>query len=393
MLVVDDMPDVRLLLSRVLLRAGFDAIEATCGREALELIGRQPPDAVVLDDLMPGMDGPKFLQHLRARPDGRDMPVVVLNTDRDAKSIERAFAAGADDCLRKPIDPRILLARLRNLIDRRRRAVRADELEKENDSYRSAIAQAREVQRALLPRGVARFAGRSVAGALAASEQVGGDLFDVIETSAGSLVCVVIDVSGHGLASAMVAASVRGMLRLQLGWTPLAVALEELNRQLTLATSDGHYVCVGAIEVVEGGARVLNAGLPPIAIIESTGTRLVSATGMPLGLFSQAEQSAAWIPYTPGQRIVIMSDGVTEADGAADDVVQPLRTLGLLGAAGEAPPLALGELVRDDGTNLLEQSFERTYGAAPADDATVLVVDDLPHTHAATCREHEEKVA
>jgi phosphoserine phosphatase RsbU/P len=382
-MVVDDTPEVRELFARVLERAGYDVLTAAGGAEGLALLEEHIPDAILLDYLMPDIDGPAFLRRLRASPTCAEVPVILLTALNDPTSIERGFEAGATDYVTKPVDRRILLARLESLIDRSRavrKAFRADELEKQNDSYQSELSRAHDLQCALLPHTPLRFDDVNVVGALAASGHVGGDLFDVVEGMAGARVCVLLDVSGHGLASAMVAASVRSMLRLLLRTTSIEGALRALNEQLVADVSDDHYVCVGLVELLRGGARVINAGLPPIVITESSGGRLVSASGVPPGLIRDAEYEVEWVPSAPGQRIVLASDGVSESVGASDDVVTPLRALGILATdpcpAG-ASALSRSALLDERSAERLSRAIEAFYGSEREDDVTVLVIDDL----------------
>ena len=106
-LVVDDDPITRLVISDAL-GDGFDVQEAESGEEALERFADLSPDLVLLDVVMPGIDGFTVCKSLRQRPEGAALPVVMLTSLDDVESIERAFAVGASDFLAKPINPTLL---------------------------------------------------------------------------------------------------------------------------------------------------------------------------------------------------------------------------------------------------------------------------------------------
>jgi CheY-like chemotaxis protein len=114
-LIVDDEADVRLIARLVLTAAGFEVIEAESGEVALDAIsGGPPPDVVLLDVRMPGIDGWEVLRRLRADPDQENLPVVVFTADMTARS-EAPVALHDDDLfITKPFDADQLLALVRS---------------------------------------------------------------------------------------------------------------------------------------------------------------------------------------------------------------------------------------------------------------------------------------
>lgn len=112
-LVVDDDPVNRSMLSRSLEADGHEATTVESGAEALELAGSQAFDVVLLDVVMPGMDGYQVLERLKADPELRHLPVVMVTAVDDAASAVRCIELGADDYLSKPVDPVLLGARVR----------------------------------------------------------------------------------------------------------------------------------------------------------------------------------------------------------------------------------------------------------------------------------------
>ncbi len=103
-LLVDDAPDIRLLVRAVLQRAGHEILEAESGGAALERLGREAPDAVILDIQMPGLDGWATLTSMRAHPTTPDVPVVVCSVKAAPEDTSRAWMLGCDAYLTKPFN-------------------------------------------------------------------------------------------------------------------------------------------------------------------------------------------------------------------------------------------------------------------------------------------------
>lgn len=118
-LVVDDDPEMRILLRRVLEEGPFEVIEAEDGEAALEKLGEGGIDLVTLDLNLPGMKGSEVLERIRRSPRSRDLPVVVATGYGDPEVEIRLFEAGADDFVVKPVDPRRFLLRVEAVLRRR----------------------------------------------------------------------------------------------------------------------------------------------------------------------------------------------------------------------------------------------------------------------------------
>lgn len=112
-LVTDDDPVARCVTAEALRQSGFDVEEAESGEHALEQVDVRPPDLVVLDVEMPGLDGFETCEQLRQRPHTEDVPVLVATGHTDADTIDRTFEAGATDFIEKPIDMQLLVHRIR----------------------------------------------------------------------------------------------------------------------------------------------------------------------------------------------------------------------------------------------------------------------------------------
>ncbi|HEY7280671.1 MAG TPA: response regulator [Actinomycetota bacterium] len=113
-LIVDDEPDIVILLRLALEAAGYSTVEATDGREALEVIRVAHPDVVLLDIMMPGMDGWTTLEHLEET--GEHPRVIMVTAKTASRDHDRAMELGADDFVTKPFEPDELLERMRRVL-------------------------------------------------------------------------------------------------------------------------------------------------------------------------------------------------------------------------------------------------------------------------------------
>lgn len=141
-LVVDDDPVQRLLTSTTLSDGGFTTLEAEDGEQALHLFQREQPDLVLLDVVMPGLDGFAVCEALRRHPGGRDLPVLMVTSLDDLESIERAYQAGATDFITKPIQWLVLHQRVRYIL---RAAQVLRELRDSEERFRTLVRSAGSV--------------------------------------------------------------------------------------------------------------------------------------------------------------------------------------------------------------------------------------------------------
>ena len=121
--VIEDEPDILEVLSFNLRREGFDVVSAASGGAGLEAIGRESPDLVLLDLLLPGVDGLDVCRRLRAQPATARIPVIMVTAKGEESDIVLGLGVGADDYIQKPFSPRELVARVKAVL---RRAVGDD---------------------------------------------------------------------------------------------------------------------------------------------------------------------------------------------------------------------------------------------------------------------------
>jgi two-component system alkaline phosphatase synthesis response regulator PhoP len=117
-LIVDDEEDIRELVALNLRREGYQILTCDTGERALELVRSKKPDLVVLDLMLPGVDGLEVCRRLKADPDSRRIPVVMLTAKGEETDIVAGLELGADDYVTKPFSGKVLVARVRRLLRR-----------------------------------------------------------------------------------------------------------------------------------------------------------------------------------------------------------------------------------------------------------------------------------
>ena len=315
-MLVDDTPEMLFLYGKILRGNGYRVTEARTGLEALEVLDRDPPVLMVLDWMMPGMSGLEVLQQVRARTHLANLPVILLTAAGQREDlVTQVFDLGASDYITKPVNRRILLARVQAALDTRQKdelAAQSQQLSFENSQLLDELEQARKLQQAQLPPRAAVCGSWHLSGGLYPCALVGGDFFDIVDFTQFGCTIALVDVSGHGLAAAMVAAGIRSTLRFLAPNTPLERVLGQLNEQLC-RTDDAHYACVALVKVTAHDVQIVNAGLPPVILMR--GGRMVanvSASGVPPGLLPGSTYACSEFQLEPGLSVVMTSDGFTE---------------------------------------------------------------------------------
>gem|GEM_PF-456516 len=365
-LVADDTIANRRLYSALLKKTGFGVITAEDGQEALDSIYENSPSLVVLDYMMPKMSGLEVLEALRANDNTKRLPVVMLTASAEPDHIDRALAAGANDYITKPVNSKLLINRLKAMIAANTPRDRTSE-SRRTDALMAELEEASRVQQAQLPSVPFKWKDWRVTGAVAPSGEVGGDLFDLVPLEDDRFVAFLLDVSGHGTASALVAAETRAEFRHLLAKRELPEAFAHLNDHLARRAT-GKYCCLAAVEIKQDAIRIINAGLPPVAVLRGTKVQdQVWGSGMPIGMFEGGEYEVTELPVQGGDRVILLSDGLTEPFGATDDAAAAIERLALWpSVTDEVPsPEALRGRIR---------TVTRESAPELIDDATALIL-------------------
>jgi sigma-B regulation protein RsbU (phosphoserine phosphatase) len=395
-LVVDDSAAQRKLLVTLLRRWGF---EVTCCADADEALARAKDPRIgliVLDWIMPGMSGPDFCRQLRMSGREGYQYVILLTSKSDKSDLSEGLAAGADDFLTKPVSPPELKARLN--AGARIVAMQGELLEK-TDSLATALTEirqlydaidadldeARRLQLSFLKDTHRDFGRADVSLWLEASGHVGGDMVGFFEVDRNVLGFYAMDVSGHGVAAAMVVARAAGMLSDGAPYQNVALSAQgagfflavppdmvaaRLNMQLMKEMGSERYMtmCLGFLDHRRGTVRMVQAGHPNPFLIRASGeVERVGQGGMPLGLFAEARYETLSLQLEPGDRLMLYSDGLTECPVGGGAL---LEEQGLIAMVQEAAELRGAAFL----SRIAERLARENGGADLPDDASALVV-------------------
>lgn len=364
-LVVDDDPTNRIMAQRVLEHQGYRVVVAEDGPRALAAVLEVQPDLIILDYMMPGMDGPEVLHRLRVMPGFEQTPVLLLTSSSNEGHIGHAFTAGAQDFITRPVNWRVLGARIAAAIELRRTQKSITESERRQEALLADLHEAQDAQRAQLPTVPALWSGWRGTGVVLPSGTVGGDVFNFVHREGAVTTVALVDVCGHGVAAALIAAWVSTELRAALVGRGPAEAMSMLNTKLE-ASSANKYAVVGLVETHPDHVTVVNAGLPPIALMRNGMLAAqVEGTGVPPGLLPDQVYAEVRLDVEVGDVLLLVSDGLTEPFGHADDVRTCASSLGLLSddVGDYWTPGVLNSVVQD------------RLGCNQPDDATVVLLE------------------
>ena len=358
-LIVEDSMVERVRLQAMLKKFGYRVVTADNGSQALEILARERILLVISDWRMPEMTGIELCSHLRASPE-YDQPYVVLVTGHNTKSdLVAGMDAGADDFITKPFNSEELRVRLqagaRLLRLRAEAAQRNTELAQTYAMIRKDLDAAARMQRELLPANISPFQQIEVASLFMPATVVAGDSFNFFPLDEEHLAFYQIDVSGHGIASAMLSFTVSRFLSPQLGAImlrrkpgsqhntghrglpehilPPHKVVASLNRRFLEKKDCTHYFSMvyGVLNINTGLGALCQAGHPHPLISNKQGKlRQVGKGGFPVGMLEQADFNSVAFQLAEGERLFLYSDGVTDCNSEDGTVFSRQRLATLL---------------------------------------------------------------
>jgi phosphoserine phosphatase RsbU/P len=367
-LLVDDVRENLDVLVEGL-KADYKLSVATNGETALQIAAHTPLDLVLLDIVMPGLDGYEVCRRLRAMPETAEVPIVFLSSLEQIENKTRGFEAGANDYVTKPFDMLEVKARARSLL----------KAKAYNDAVKEQIASelriAREIQLGMLPHDFTPLADRygvTIDAVLEPAREVGGDLYGLCEAGPDRLVIFIGDVSGKGIPASLVMVRAISLARLLARDVaePERI-LARLNDELASDNPSGMFVTFLCV-VLEPKSRrlvVANAGHCRPLLVSGNGTArwAVERLGTALGFESGLEFESTELTLAPGDALILYSDGVTEAFNQEDECFGNDRLL------ADATRLA-GQSATAITASLLRSVRAFAGGAAQSDDIAILTV-------------------
>jgi len=385
-LVVDDDAMNRVMLSRLLTREGYAVTEANDGAAALELVDKHAFDLVLLDVMMPGIDGLQVLETLRKTRSVAELPIIMATAEDSSRDVVRALKLGANDYVTKPLDFSVVLARVQTHLSLKRAK---EELEATNARMKKDLEAAAKVQRALMPNSLPKVQDISFVWNFVPCDELGGDILDVFQLDEDNIGLYLLDVSGHGVRAALLSVTLNRLLAqmaegsLQFeeaggGQTerqllsPAEVAAG-LNTRFQMDASPGAVqyftFLYGILNTHTSMFRYVSAGHPgPLQVPTDGKSVLHPQEGFAIGWFPDSTYQEFVIELKPGDRLYLYSDGILEAMNSADELFGPER---VVEALEERKNLTLQGGVEE----LVECGRQWSGDAGFADDVSILALE------------------
>src|SRR5215471_3742974 len=349
------------------LKADHKLSLALNGETALQIAARTPPDLVLLDIVMPGLDGYEVCRRLRQSPETAEVPIMFLSSLEEVQNKTRGFEVGANDYLTKPFEMLEVKARVRSLL----------KAKAYSDAVKEQIAAdlrvAREIQMGMLPHDFTPFETAYHVGfgaVLEPAREVGGDLYGVCAAGPDRLVLFLGDVSGKGLPASMFmvrAISLARLLSREIAEPERVLA--KLNDELASDNPSGMFVTFlcAVFAPASGQLSLANAGhcRPVLLPCDGPPRWAVKNLGTALGFEPALEFERTELALRQGDSLILYSDGVTEAFNGQEECYGNDRLLTDAASLSNhsAPAIAKG---------LLEKTRAFAAGAPQSDDIAIL---------------------
>lgn len=321
-LVVDDTASARMLITAFLRNAGYEnVVQAEDGLKALEEVGKAKPDLIILDLMMPGLDGFEVCRRLRANDDTMALPVLIQSARGETDAIKAAFEAGASDMISKPINQIEFISRVRAHLSSQ---FLFTQLEMYKSRMTRELADARAMQMEICPdqadlEAIAADYGYHIDFRFDPSSELGGDVWGLFPVSSEVFGFYLADFSGHGVAAALNTFRLHTLLTqsTDLSQSPGQI-LGQLNRHLCGVLRTGQFATM-LLGFVDGERQKLTyaaAGAPPFMLIPSDDALPVAfheTRGLPLGISEEVDYDNREAALPSGYRLLAYSDVVIEA--------------------------------------------------------------------------------
>ncbi len=331
-LIADDEIVNRKLLANILKKENCELIEAGDGDEAIELTLQELPDLILLDIMMPGKDGYEVCHELKRDSRSADIPIIFFSARGETEDKIKGLELGGVDYLTKPFDKREVLAKvkvqlkIRNLTKALKRA--NNDLIRKQKRIDENLKAGAEIQRSLMAINPPDAKTIDVVWRFMPCQRIGGDIFNILRLDEDHWAIYMLDVSGHGITSSMVAVSVSQMLQPRVGFllkkniekapyyeiVPPTEVLNEMDREYPIERFDKFFTisyCI--LNVKDGTLRYSNAGHPPPVLLHKDGSlELLNEGGTIIGMGGLIPFEEGRRKLCSGDKLFLYTDGITE---------------------------------------------------------------------------------
>ena len=367
-LLVDDNSTNLQVLRQTLQGIDCKMLIAKNGERALSIAVEDHPDLILLDIMMPGIDGFEVCRRLKSDAATEDIPIIFLSALGDTEDKVRGLQLGAVDYVSKPFQPEEVKARVNThlTIHRLRR-----EVQNQRDQLEHELEVVSEVQRGLLPKRLPVIEGFHLAAHYETSRFAGGDYYDIIKMPDNQWGFMVADAEGHSTPAAVLMAMTCSLLHSYSGPpNEPGEVLTYINRTLCKLADPSFVTALYAVfDADQRTLRFARAGHPPPMIYrrdENKSVELVGEVVYPLGIYPYDQVPVAETKLGSGDRLLLYTDGVTERFDIEGNAYGEDRLLRGLAADGTDNPRQILDGIIED--------VERFAGGRPPDDDQAFVL-------------------
>jgi len=317
-LVIDDDPTIRLVIQKILQKQGYDVILASDGQEGIELATEIQPALIICDWIMPVLDGLEVCRRVRANQALATTFFILLTSRGEVADRVTGLNTGADDFLAKPVDISELQARVRAGL---RLHQLTQDLQMQKHLLETELLEAADYVRSLLPSPMVGSV--NIDACFIPCRQLGGDCFDYFWLDPDYLVIYLLDVSGHGLGSALPSSLVLNLLRSHslpsVNFYQPHDVLNGLNETFQMSHQNQKYFTIwyGVYNQAKRQLTYASAGHPPAILLtpdENGATTLhkLVTPSVPIGILPEVSYTSDRQTIPVNSRLYIFSDGIYE---------------------------------------------------------------------------------
>lgn len=317
-LLVDDY-EINLELLEVYLnqsKMSFDIYKAMTGQEALAIVQQHDIDLILLDVMLPDIDGFQICEQLKSMDAYKMIPIIMVTALHDKASVLKGLQAGADEFLTKPVDGHEVMIRVNNLLKLR---MLSNDLNLRYLQLQKELSLATELQKSFLPNHLPDMAGIVFDVLYLPSSFIGGDFYDFLQIEPNVVGIFISDVKGHGVASAMITATLKDNLyKLKPFWHDPQQLFCQLNNQLWdfFANTTNDFFVTAFYGVLNLGKKQMiytNAGHHAPYLGNDFGVvPLQTKEGLPLGIFRESRFENVEQNLNERDEIFMFTDGIFE---------------------------------------------------------------------------------
>lgn len=381
-LIVDDEPFNVDYLEQELEDLAYIIISANNGQDALDKVHSEIPDLILLDIMMPVMDGFEVLTQLKTNPSTRDIPVIVISANNELKSVVKGIQLGADDYLPKPFEPTLLHARISSSLEKKHlhdlQQFYLKGLERELDI-------AREIQLGFLPSELPTADGWEIAVYFKAAREVAGDFYDAFLLPDGNLIFLIGDVCGKGVGAALFMTLFRSLIRAtattgtfsnqnEIDTLTPSRRLEHVISFTNKYVSETHAeasmfatLFIGLLNLYDGTLSYINCGNEsPLLLRKGCVVTALQPTGPVIGIIPEAKFSVKEICLEKNDLILAFTDGIPDVLNVDNRSFGNERLLNLVNGSDSNPATLL---------NNIQENLHQFIGSANQfDDITLMAI-------------------